>query len=61
MMALDENQNSTSNVRFVTKHAILTNAVGVHNLSLMQDVAEGLGVHHRNVLVAISRGINIVK
>jgi len=61
MMALDETQNSTNNVWFATKHAILTIVIGVHSLSSMQDVIKGLGIHHRNVLVAISRGINMVK
>jgi hypothetical protein len=61
MLALDENQSSTNSVRFATKHVILTIAVGTHNLFLMQDVAKGVSVHHKNVLITISRGINMMK
>jgi len=55
MKALNESWNSTSNVRFATRHVILTVVVSIHSSFLMWDVAKALGIHHRNVLAAISR------
>jgi hypothetical protein len=40
MKAVDENRNSTSSVRLVTKHAILTVVVSIHSLFSMWDVTK---------------------
>jgi hypothetical protein len=53
--ALDENKHVQCDVQFVTKHVILTTAISAHTTSLVTGVARTFGVHHKNVMGAISR------
>jgi hypothetical protein len=55
MKALDENWHSNSGVKLATKHAILIVDVNVHNSSSRRYIAKALGVHHRKILVDLSR------
>ncbi len=59
MKALDENRHSNDGVKLTTKHAILSVVVSAHNSSSRRDVAKAFGVHHRNILGALSRHIII--
>jgi len=55
MKALDENKHSNNGVKLVAKHTMLTTTINVHNSSSRRDVARALGVHHRNIIVVLSR------
>jgi hypothetical protein len=55
MKALDEYKHSNNGVKLVAKHTILTSTISVHNSSSRRDVARALGVHHRYILVVLSR------
>lgn len=59
MKVLDDNQHSNYCIKLTTKHAILSVVVSVHNSSSRRDVAKAFGVHHRNILGALSRCIII--
>ncbi len=55
MKALDENKNSNSGVKLATKHELLIIVVSVHNSSSRKDITRTRGVHHRNIVVVLSR------
>lgn len=55
VQSLNEVKQSKSRAQLVTKHAILTAAVGSGRSGSMRKKARLLGVHHRNVSAAISR------
>lgn len=52
--ALDDNKHVQCDVQLVTKHVILATTISVHTTSLMRGVVRTLGVHHKNVMQAIS-------
>jgi len=51
---LDENKHVQNNVQLVTKHVILIVAINVHITSSTRGVVRAFGVHHRNIMGALS-------
>ncbi len=55
MKALDEKWHSNYDVKLATKHTILIIVVSAYNSSSRKDLARALNVHHRNIIVVLSR------
>lgn len=51
---LNDNKCVQCDVQLITKHAILTTTISAHTTSLIRGVVKTLGVHHKNVMRAIS-------
>ncbi len=52
---LNENKRVQTNVQLAIKHVILIAAINVHITSSIRGVARAFGVHHRNIMGALSR------